>query len=52
MPRGNNGAAPRGFATGGYYPLARRWTKADKAGGRAAADGPLANPVRSERKQP
>ena len=35
-----------------YYPLALFSTKADKVNGRAAADGLLANPVRSERKQP
>ena len=35
-----------------YYPLALFPTKADKVNGRAAADGLLANPVRSERKQP
>ena len=35
-----------------YYLLALFPTKADKVNGRAAADGLLANPVRSERKQP
>ena len=35
-----------------YYPLALFSTKADKVNGRAVADGLLANPVRSERKQP
>jgi len=35
-----------------YYPLALFPTKADKVNGREAADGLLANPVRSERKQP
>ena len=34
------------------YSLALFRAKDDKANGRAAADGLLANPVRSERKQP